>query len=405
MAFAKGIQKELVLARETTFGVPASGAGTVLRRVSGGMQFSKDIYQSNEILPSQMVRDLRHGVRRVQGSLSGQLSPGAYVDFFEGVARRAFTTGINTGALTNVTAAAGPPGTFTRAAGDYLTDGFKVGDVVRWTGFTTGGVANNARNYRITALTSTVMTVTGIGNEVVAAKASGDSVTCTVVGKKTWMPFTSQQYYSYTVEQWFGDVPSSERYLGCRVQSVGLNLPATGLVTFDAQMVGRDIVTPISSSRLFASPNGPTTDNSLAAVNGALRFGGVDIATVVAGQVSFATELEANPVVGSNIVPEIFQARVRCEGSLTVYVTDQALMNQLIDETETSLHLYLTSDNSINAPFVSIVLPRIKTTSAAKGDSDRSITQQVSFVSLENIAGGAGFNSERTIFSIQDSAA
>jgi hypothetical protein len=405
MPFSKGIEKSLVIARETTFGTLASGPGTVLRRVQGGMQMGKDIYQSQEILPTQMVRDLRHGVRRVQGALSGQLSPGAYVDFFEGICRRAFTAGVNSTALTNVTAAAGPPGTFTRAAGSWITDGFKIGDVVRWSGWTTTGAANNARNYRIIALTALIMTVSGVGNEVVAAKASGDSVTATVVGKKTFVPHTGQQYYSYTIEQWFNDITASEQFKGCRVQGLNFSLPPTGMVGFDVQMVGQDMVTPIPNTRLYASPVGPTTDNSLAAVNGTLRFGSSDVATVVGASISLSTELEANPVVGSNIVPEIFQARVRCEGNLTVYVTDESLLQALLDETETSLSIYLTSDNSVNAPFISLTIPRLKISTASKNDSDRSITQQVNFVALENVAGGTGQATERTILVVQDSAA
>jgi len=55
-------------------------------------------------------------------------------------------------------------GTYTRSAGSYITDGFFVGQLVQWAGFTNGG--NNAQKV-ITALSATVMTVstTGLVNE------------------------------------------------------------------------------------------------------------------------------------------------------------------------------------------------------------------------------------------------
>ena len=70
-------------------GVPAVSAtdpgpadAQVLRRVSSSLAFTKDTYQSNEIRSDYQISDFRHGVRRVAGNVSGELSPLTYAELF-----------------------------------------------------------------------------------------------------------------------------------------------------------------------------------------------------------------------------------------------------------------------------------------------------------------------------------
>jgi hypothetical protein len=406
MAFIKGINKIITIRPEATFGtLPANDStARVLRRVSGNLVMTRDAIRSQEILSSHQMRDARLGTKRVAGSLSGQLSPGAYKDFFEAMLRKDFVAGATTGALTNVTAAAGPPGTFTRLAGSYITDGFRVGDVVRWTGWATTGAANNARNFRITALSATVMTTTGVGNEVVAAKASGDSVTCTVVGKKTMIPATAgtQLIKSYSVEQWFpdGDTAISERFVGVRIQSMRLSLPSTGLVTMDVQMIGQDMQS--DTSQYFSSATAITTDNALIATNGLVRFNGADVAIITGAQLQISCPMDAQPVVGSQIVPDIFPGPVMVDGQLSMYVKDATVFSTFNAETEVDLVWYLTSDSTVNSPFMTLVMNRVKLFSASKTDSDRAIFQSVAFQALEYATATSQYDA--TTISVQDSS-
>lgn len=406
-SFQRGITRQIIIGKETTFGTLAgAGVGKKLRRVSATPNLNKDTFSSQEILESQQLRDARHGTRRPSFGLTGQLSPGAYTDFFEGMLRRSFAAGATTGAIATVTAAAGPPGTFTRSAGSFFTDGFRVGDVVRWTGWTTTGVNNNTRNYRIISLTATVMTVTGTGNEVVAAKASGDSVTCTVVGKKTFVPASGQVFTSYTIEDWNPDASPavSDRYSGMRMQSMRLQMPPTGIVMVEAQMVGKDMAS--STSAYFTSPTAQTTDNSLAAVSGLLRLNSGDVVNVTGLSLSIQCPVEANPVVGANTVPEIFQGAIQVAGQMSLYFTDATIRDLFLNETECDCTVYLTSDGTVNSPFIAITMNRIKLMGLQKNDSQLGIIQSINFSGLEHVAGaGTGTAYEQTTITIQDSAA
>lgn len=406
-SFQRGLTRQIILGRETTFGtLAAAGSGKILRRVNATPNVDKDSFSSQENLPSQQYRHTGHGVPRPSFVLTGDLAAGSYPDFFEGMLRRLFAAGSTTGAIITVAAAAGPPGTFTRSAGSFITDGFKVGDIVRWSGWTTTGAANNARNYRIIALTATVMTVAGVGNETVSTKSAGDSVTCTVVGKKTFMPVSGQTFYSYTIEDWSPEASPqvSERYVGMRMQSLRLTLRPTGILQLDAQMVGKD--QSVSTSQYFTNPTPPGAGTALTAVSGVVRFNNTDIANITGATIQMDVPVEAEPVVGAKTVPEIFQGALRVSGSLNAYFTDRDIANLFLNETEVDLGFLMTANGTVNSDFISIVMNRVKLMSYQRNDGQLSLIQSMRFQALEHVTGaGPGTAFEATTVTVQDSLA
>ena len=130
MPIAAGVFKQLAYKAETVYGtIPSASGAQSLRRVSSDLSLTKDTYQSNEIRADQQIADFRHGVRRVSGKVTGELSPRTYQDFFAAALRRNFSAGVSATSVSLTIAGTGPTYTITRATGSYLTDGFKVGDV------------------------------------------------------------------------------------------------------------------------------------------------------------------------------------------------------------------------------------------------------------------------------------
>jgi hypothetical protein len=408
MTIASGIMTVVSYAKQADATTIADvGDGKQLRRVECTLDLTKDTYESQEKAQHTQVQDMRHGVKRVQGGLNGELAPGAYADFFGSLVRMDFDEGIDSTALTNVTAAAGPPGTFTRAAGSWITDGFKKGDIVRWSGWASPATANNSRNYRITNLTATVMTVgtaaTGaVGMpEAVVAKAAGDSVTCTVVGGKAFVPMTGHTSDAYTFEKWFQDIAQSERFIGVRIGSVRLSLPATGMATVSFGLIGTN--TAEGTAEYFTAPTALNEAGLTAAVNGFLRVGGADVALVTGMELSVELGIGGEPVVGSNTIPALFYGRTRITGSLTAFFEDATLRDLFRDETEAAIEVVLTTNNTVTADFISFVMPRVKAGGASKNDSDQGVIQTIPFTALLNTAGGSTVATEKTTLSIQDS--
>lgn len=409
MALASGTNKQVRIKKESSFNVAPGDTGAVqLRRVTSDLGIAKNTYEAQEIVSDLQVTDFRHGTRRTEGTINGELSPGTYALLMAAAMRKDFVAGEDTGALTDVTAAAGPPGTFTRATGSYITDGLKIGDVGRWSGWTTTGTSNNARNYRITDLTATVMTVgtaaTGATGEPeeVAAKASGDSVTFTVVGKKTWTPLTGHTNDSFAIEHWFSDVAQSELYRGCRVQSMAVALPASGLGTANFGVLGSGAIDRDTSAYYTSVTAAPST-GIVAAASGSLRINGADVAFVTAINFDYAGGMSVVEVVGSNFSPGVFPGRVRLSGTVTALFEDASLRDMFIDETEADLWIYLKLSSAADSDFLSFYFARIKLGAAGKDDGEGPIKMTVPFQALKRTSTGVAGEYEQTTLSIQDS--
>ena len=415
-----GIFKKIAWNRETTWGALAAAAGsTYLRRTQATFDATRTSFASNEIKTSQQMSDTRLGFKQVTGSVAGELSPGAYSDFISAVLRQNTVAGVTTGAQTTIAAAAGDgsttQGTFTRSAGSWLTDGFKIGDVVRCTGWTTTATANNTRNYRITALTATVLTVGSIasgtpttGAEAVVTKVAGDSVTFSVVGKKTMIPTTGQTSVSYTIEQFFSDISQTEVFVGMVPTGFDIQMPASGMSTISFKWLGYDMNPDALSStttQYFTTPTTLSTFNALAGVNGTVRVGAVDYGIITAASISVTGNHTSEPVVGSIHPAGVFPGKVQVSGQLTIYFQDNVMRDAFLNETEQTAQLMLVTNNTVSADFINIFIPRLKLTSSSKNDNEKAIVQTFAFVALEQTAGGTGTSASDTTIVYQDSQA
>ena len=404
---ATGVFKKLSYKKQSALGTPATGSGAqYLRRVTSTIDLKKATYESSEIRPSMMRSDMRHGMRTVEGTINGELSVGSYTDLMASVLRQGWQTAATTGALSDVTAAStsGTNGTFTRGTGDFLTDGFKIGDVLRWTGWTAGATANNDHNFLITGLTDTVMTVSTLDGTAVVAKAAGDSVTGTLVGKKTFVPTSGHTRDYYTIEHWFSDINQSESFADCVIDALNIKLPATGMATVDVPVKGLSMTT--DTSEQFTSPTAATSGAVLAAVNGAIYVGGTKVGLVTSADINISgNHTMPDGVVGSDVAPDIYPGVITVSGSLSVLFTDATMRDYFVNETEVSVFAVFTGANTADADFIAFALPRTKMGGADKNDGETGLTMTMPFTALENTAGGTGTNTVASVISIQDSLA
>lgn len=417
MATAEGITKKVVLAPQAAKGTCAvAGLATAqyLRRVTSSMNLTKETYQSNEMRSDRQVADMRHGVQSIEGTIAGELSPGTYQRFMAGILRKAWAAGVASAAHIDCTAAAttGAAGTFTRVALSYLSDGFKVGDVVRWTGWAGGSATNNnAHNFMITALTATVMTVVGLDGVPPVADAAGDSVTCTVVGKKVWTPITAQTEDWFSIEHAFTDVDLSEVFWDVKCNTMAVKLPATGIATIDFGLMGLNHTNYAGASApFFSAVLAASTGGVLAAVNGALYVQSTKIALLTGLDFDVSDNLTAEAVVGSNVKPDIFDGRVTVKGNMSVFFEDATFRDYFENETEVTICAAFTTSNLAAADFLAFTMQRVKVSGASKDDGEKGIIQTLPFVALFDTGAAADTgetanNRLATTLSIQDSLA
>lgn len=403
MAFSTGIAKQVFYKQElVSWGTIAITTGAkTLRRVTASFNLAKETYESGEIRTDYQIADVRHGVRSVEGSLNTELSPGSYADFISAAVARDFAVVTAPGAAALTIAGSGPTYTITRA-GSFLTDGFKIGDIVR---ITIAGHANNInKNLLITDVTAGVLTVRPVNGTAMNAETTGATAVISVVGKKTFAPTSGHLDKSFTFEEFYSDILQSEVFTGVKVNSVSFALPATGLVTADFGFMGKDMA-QTGTSQYFVSPTAQGTSGIFAAVNGLLLVNGTPVALLTGLNVNINRNMSNATVVGSNSIAEMFEGRIAVDGDFSAYFENATVRDMFKDETEASIIAVLTTSNAAAADFMTIVLPRVKVNSNTRDDGEQGIVAQHSFQALLNSAGGTGTSTEKTTISIQDSLA
>ena len=405
MTLAAGAYGQLRIGTEVTWNtaVAAGGTSRIVRRKTCDLSTKKESFQSAEMRSDFQYADMRHGLISSSGTLTAEPSPGAHADLFAAVFRKVWATGATTGALTDVVAAAPGTMTFTQTAGDYFTMGFKVGDVVRWTGWATTGVANNSRNYIISALTAKIMTcvdpgsTTGTGG----AKAAGDSVTCSATGKKLIVPSTAHTDKSFTVERWHSDVAQSMVFTGVKVGATSLKLTTGAMGDLSFALMGSGYSN--TTAAYFSAATAASTTSVLAGSNGGMMISGSTIAYVRDLSVNLDPQMTPVGVIGSNAIQGILPGSVKVTGSITALFQDAVMRDYFLNESTPSIVYYAMTGTSVTADFIQICMPYVKFTSADIGDGPGVVPVVMGFQALLNPSGGVTTSSETTTISMQDS--
>ena len=398
---AVGIYRQIAYRKESTWGVlPGASGAKQIRRVTADFNLIKDAYESNEIRTDQQTADYRHGVRSAEGSISAELSPGSYADFIASVLARDWTASGTATGLTLAVAAAGTNFTLTRSTGSFITDGFRVGQVVRITAGTGADPANLNNNLLIISLTATIATVQVLSRVSLVVQASITAAAMSAVGKSTYVPLTGHTNDSYTFENWYSDISQSEVFTGLRPSNFSVSLPATGLVTSDFGFIGKNLEQS-GAVRYFTTPTAAGTTGIFAAVQGAMIVNGSAAACITSADFSVDRNMEAAQCVGSNFASEIFAGRITASGNLSAYFSDGTLRDYFANETPVTLVMALTTSTEKNADVMTFVFPKVKLNSATNADGTSGIVQSIAFTALlnDNVTGNG---LEQTTVQIQD---
>jgi hypothetical protein len=369
---------------EGTLNTPPGASGAqLLRRTTSSLGPVKDSFASNEVRQDQQIADVRHGMRSARGQISGELSTVTYDAFIEAVLRGTWNTGVaaspadfatgmtvaNSGALNSTLTMAG--------AGNLLTKGFRVGDIVRSGGFTTA--ANNAAtigNLRIVALTATVMTVYP---QLAATAQQAAGWTVIVPGSKLVYGTTKR---SFTLEQSLPDALLFERFSGARIGGMTINAGPQGMTTVDFDVMAMSFLEGTSAA-YFTAPTVETTTGILSGVDGFIRLNGEEQGVVTGLQLNLTDNLSMSPVIGSTFAPDVFYGRSVVTGSVSVYLEDGDLPNAFVNESEIDLVAVLEASGPNPQEFLSFNFQRIKFTSFSKQiGADGGVVAQFPFQAL-----------------------
>lgn len=394
---ASGIDKVLVIAKETTFGTASGDAGQVLRRRTSNINMEADQVENDEIVSHQQVLDVGQGGRRVAGNIEALLSGGTYQMIYEALLRR-LATGVTTMTGLTLTTVATPPYTITRSAGSWITDGLRIGHIFRVTGGL--NVASRNRNALVVDLTATVLTYIPMdGGAAFTAESGVSSCSVTVPGKYTYAPTSGHTDDSFTIEEQHTDIDQYYLSTGCKFNTASHNFQPGQAAQVTFSVMGRE-QTLDDASPTYASPTAATTSGMLIPIFGALVIDGALYSNVTSMTMDISGNMQGSAVVGSPLQPFITKGRVTVQGSLSVYLGDTIFADAFQNRTEMGLQIFFTEDGTANSNFVSMFLPRIKVTQATRDDGEKPIIQTVPYRALL-MPTTTGYNN--TTIQIQDS--
>lgn len=403
MAQAQGMFKQLAYKKQAAKGTEETGAGgQLLRRETATLSTDKDVFSSNEITSHQQYTGDTYGVKRQAGTINGLLSPATYSSFLGSILRSDFAAVSNITGLSVTIAASGSNYTVTRGSGSFLTDGVYVGDVVR---LAAAGLdaANASKNLLVLGVTATVLTVRVVNGSSMTAEGPIASTTLSFPGQQSAAAATSHTTDFYTFEEWFSDISISRRKYDVQVGRADISLPSTGNSTIALSLMGLNDASGTSQS--LTSPSAETTTPILTGVNGLLVVGGTVVAIATGASISIDGQYQyGEAVIASKVLGDIVKGDLRATGQLTALFEDATLSDNFDNETPVSLIFLVTDNADADAEFVSIVLPRVKLTSATPDDGKKQIVQTFNFSAERNGTGGTGTEDRDAIVVIQDSA-
>jgi len=379
-----------------------------LRRISSTVDLSKETFTSTEITTSQQTASVRHGGKTVGGAINGEFSGSSYSDFYGSVLRKNFVAPSVVAALPAAAIITSSDETFKSAtlttAGSF--SGLKVGQIITASGATSGWLFSTAdstgtvqtKHLVVTAYVSDTVIKVVIANtsdyittNTILTGTSTASVTFVSPGKTSFVPTSSHTNDSYTIQHEYSDIGVFETFTGCRITQANIKAPASGIVTTDFTVMGRDMST--LGNALGTPSAASTTDVFSAAVGGIYINDAAESGLVTAFDIAINGNGSNAKTVGSDLTPDVFLGRVGVTGQISIFFENATIRDYFIRESEIYLLLILTSGDgsaSTGASTFTIVMPKVKLNGATKDDSEKGLTMSAPYVAMLS-TGKAGF--------------
>lgn len=345
-------------------GTPATGSGGFVLRTTGGQgsSMTKQAIESMEVRRDGLSTRGRHGSQRAAGSYNGEYSVGSMDPLLAAVMRASFGTADLAVTNTTMTSVTTQANSITAAAGSWITQGLRVGDVVRATGLP--DAANNGKNLRITALTATVMTVA----ETLVVNAVADT-TFSIIrpGRVLLNPAAGSLVKSYfTFDEHEFAIDGSEVFYDTVVSSLGLSVAPDGLVNWTLGTIGTGKFDPLTgaSAPTLTTPT-MSTGVPLAATEMILRIGSTDQVDLTSFDISLDLQAQAPSIIG-RYAPDVFHGSLQVGLNLTGLRSDLQRVLDFQNETPLSAQVIFTENVAEPKPFLSIYVPEFTLGAATK---------------------------------------
>jgi len=371
--FAAGSEHSLRYCSEATFGATPPTPNMIdLRHTGTGLILSKDTFQSAELRADRQISDFRHGNKRSQGDVNIELSFAEYDSFIEAGLGGTWQSATLASA-TDIKCAKTANRIYTTTT--TFTSLFEAGDVIYASGFTkTDGINNQI--YVISSVLATSLSLKTVPNAIATTETSVKAV------KLTRQPSVKAgvEKRSFTIEREFGDIDKYGRFTGCMVNTFSLSLKPNAIVTGTFNFVGKTAA--YAGTALDSSPTSSQTGSPLDAFTGKLYENDVEAGLITGIDLTLDNTANPNFVVGSPFASNVSLGRSNLTGTVTAYFQNMDMLNKFVNETESSLEVYL-GEGTHGSDSYRIFIPRIKYGSADNTANDEApIEMRMDFQAL-----------------------
>lgn len=348
----------VAMKRETTPGeAPSASGATRIRLVDGsaGLHLGTALAESAEKRSDGNKQKGRHSGKSVDGGYNLELTEGGAIDIaIEAVIRSTWGSPIAKDEA-DFTSLAIASNVITAGSGSFITEGFRVGQVVYMQGLSEA--ANNDVNCLVTALTASTMTVApakGVALTDMSADTSFD-----IFARGDIHNATTPTRYHHSVEQYDQDIDQSELFLGVKIVGLTLNIVPNQPITVELRMMGLDREAKATGdSPYFSSPT-LTTGLALVADDVTLRYNGNVVTSFTSLTLNFDLVAAGQPVIGTRLSPDVFDNDLVVSGQASIIRSDHAQITLYDEETEFEIGILMEDRHSSTSPFpcVGLFLP------------------------------------------------
>lgn len=377
----KGANTAQFYVLETTPGVtPTNPSWSPLRNTGGVPAVTRDALVSNELDGSRETSSIRTGNKQVTGEYAIELSAQSQDELLAGAMTSSWVTGFSgTGVSVAVDATAK---TFTRTAGNFLTDGVEVGDLIRFEDLP----GNNGKPFIVTSVNDTVVAGAGIQLTLTTAAAATTDYT---TGDKLE---TGNLCKTFSILTWFkGRCGGADSYIvtrGVEFSGFSIEQAVNAMVTGSFPFIGlnQEILSapPAGSTFTVNFDAQPFASVDVSAFNGTAPLKLIDTFTITNDNGASA-QFE----LGNDSVAFVERGRAANTFSLAGKLYDMTLLNLFLNETQIELTSILAGPDGA----MSFTLKRAELTAATPEiGGPESVT-----LSLEGQATGNAFQSSIVI--------
>ena len=379
MSFQTGNNVSVRYKVQSGLGTPASGSGgkELPLIASGGLVPAKAAIESPEVRADGMTAIGRHGTRSVGGDYAAVIRIGAEDELIEAVVRGtwAAAAAITQATMTSITTTTT---TIVAAAGDWIAQGVRAGDVIRLTDHSTS--SNNGKNIPVVSVTANTITVP---SGYLTTDSSPDSSFTLTRLKRVSNGVPPVQRY-FTFDEYHADIDQSESFTDCVISSMAMSMAADDTVRATFGIVGRQFAANATGASPVLTDPTQYLSSNLVATDAVILKNGVAITDLTGFELTLDMGAATLPTIGTTLSPDVFPNNTTLSGSFSVVRSDLTFLSNFADEDILSLFFLLAEPGSEPKPCLGVYIPYLKLMSAP----DAPLGGDGAMISTVNWVGG-----------------